>query len=177
VILVDKFIRFVLHHEVNFDSRSFDAAFRRGREPAGEAPAWQGEGQVWGERAQRHARRPSQLYSNPLRTAHETNKCPAGYGIVKVATPLPARTIETTRTPQIAGSKTVKIRYGPYSVPNASKKNIAGENGVLYNYPHINVERPCAGDCVLLGISAGLEYLDGKEADVSTGMWLHHVRS
>ena len=70
----------------------------------------------------------------------------------------------------------MKIRYGPYKVPNGSKRNIAGEMGVLYNYPDLNVARPCSGDCVLLGISAGLEYLDGKEADTATGMWLHHVR-
>jgi hypothetical protein len=29
--------------------------------------------------------------------------------------------------------------------------------GTLYNYPHLNVDRPCTGDCILLGISAGLE--------------------
>lgn len=82
----------------------------------------------------------------------------AGYGVVSPgANPLPRRVFEESRTPQIAGSKTVKIRYGPYKVPNAGVKNIVGESGVLYNHPHINVERPCIGNCVLLGISAGLE--------------------
>jgi hypothetical protein len=64
-----------------------------------------------------------------------------------------------TRTPNIPGAKTVKVRYGPYKVPNASKRSVAGEMGTLYNYPHLNVDRPCTGDCILLGISAGLEVL------------------
>jgi hypothetical protein len=92
----------------------------------------------------------------------ETNHGPAGYGVVSVAKPLERRVYEAARTPQVAGSKTLKIRYGPYRVPNAGKKNIVGESGVLYNYPHLNVERPCSGDCVLLGISAGLEVCNSR---------------
>jgi hypothetical protein len=54
-------------------------------------------------------------------------------------------------------------------------KGVTGEMGTLFNYPHVEVEKPCDGDCILLGISAGLEYPDGKDANTDTGMWLHHV--
>lgn len=50
-----------------------------------------------------------------------------------------------------------------------------GDNGTLWNYPDINVEKPCDGDCVILGMEAGLEYADGKTANINTGMWLHHM--
>lgn len=84
----------------------------------------------------------------------------AGYGVVAPgANPIERRVLVKTRTPQIPGAKTVKVRYGPYRVPNDSKKSVGGEMGTLWNYPHLNVERPCTGDCVLLGISAGLEVM------------------
>jgi hypothetical protein len=56
-----------------------------------------------------------------------------------------------------------------------SHKGVTGEMGTLFNYPHVGVEKPCQGECVLLGISAGLEYPDGQNANTDTGMWLHHV--
>lgn len=80
-----------------------------------------------------------------------------------------------TRNSHIEGSKTVKIRYGPYSVPSSTKKNGLGEAGMLFNYPDPGVAKPCAGDCVLLGMNADLEFADGSNANNSNGMWLHHV--
>jgi hypothetical protein len=71
--------------------------------------------------------------------------------------PIERRVFIKNRLPKIPDAKTVKVRYGPYKVPNMTKKSIGGEMGTLWNYPHLNVERPCSGDCILLGISAGLE--------------------
>jgi hypothetical protein len=100
----------------------------------------------------------------------------AGYGIVPdVPGAAPRKTELTNRVPQVAAAKTVKIRYGPYKVPNMSHKGATGEMGTLFNYPHVSVEKPCQGECILLGISAGLEYPDGQNANTDTGMWLHHV--
>jgi hypothetical protein len=80
-----------------------------------------------------------------------------------------------TRNPHIPGSKSIKMRYGPYSVPNAQHKNFLGEMGTLFNYPDLDVKRPCTGECILLGLNADLEYADGSNANIGNGMWLHHV--
>jgi len=56
----------------------------------------------------------------------------------------------------------------------AKRKNIVGEQGTLYNWPDLNVAKPC-DDCVLVGISAGLEFPNGTEATTSKGYWLHHM--
>ena len=73
-----------------------------------------------------------------------------------------------------AAAKTVKIRYGPYKVPNMTVKNVLGEEGTLWNYPDNSVKKPCE-DCYIVGMSAGLEWPDGKNANINEGMWLHHV--
>jgi hypothetical protein len=100
----------------------------------------------------------------------------AGYGKVADVPGAAPRKVElASRTAQVPNAKTVKIRYGPYKVPNMSKKSITGESGTLYNYPHVSVEKPFTGEGVLFGISAGLEYPDGKDANTNSGMWLHHV--
>lgn len=100
---------------------------------------------------------------------------------------------QKTRNPQIPNSKTVKVRYGPYVVPNMGHKNFLGESGALFNYPDTDVLKPCAGDCTLLGMNADLEYKDGsvssntslcleqlnadcsQNANIGNGMWLHHM--
>ena len=73
-----------------------------------------------------------------------------------------------------AASKTIKVRYGPYKVPNMNVKNIVGEEGTLWNYPDNAVKKPC-DDCYIVGINAGLEWPNGKNANINEGMWLHHV--
>jgi hypothetical protein len=83
----------------------------------------------------------------------------------------PRKVVLANRTPQLAEAKSVKLRYGPYLVPNATRKNDFGEMGSLYNYPDTEIERPCEDDCILLGITAGLEYPNGTSADISNGMW------
>jgi len=98
-----------------------------------------------------------------------------GYGkVARQAGDVPEIEVIPARS-KIAGSKSVKIRYGPYTVPSVTKKNMVGEEGSLFNYPDKEVRRPCAGDCTLIGIQAGLEYPDGKNANIDTGMWLHHM--
>jgi len=99
-----------------------------------------------------------------------------GYGKVKdVAGATARKQVMDTRNPHIPGSKSIKIRYGPYKVPNAEHKNFLGEHGTLFNYPDLDVERPCTGDCILLGLNADLEYADGSNANIGNGMWLHHM--
>src|SRR5580698_9567172 len=44
---------------------------------------------------------------------------------------------------KIPGVKRVKIRSGPYKAPNMSKKSFpTGEPGMLWNFPHRNIEKP-----------------------------------
>jgi hypothetical protein len=86
---------------------------------------------------------------------------------------------EITGAPTIAGAtvKRVKMRYGPYKVPNMKVSNILGEEGALWNYADPVADKPCgeAGECTIVGMFAGLEYPDGKNANIDTGLWLHHV--
>ncbi|TID27951.1 Diphthamide biosynthesis protein 2 [Venturia nashicola] len=97
-----------------------------------------------------------------------------GYG--KVADPAgaaPRRIKLATRAKSIPGSESVKIRYGPYNVPNMNHKNIMGEAGMLWNYPDKQVEKPCQ-ECVIVGMNAGLEYPNGRSANIDNNQWLHH---
>jgi hypothetical protein len=43
-----------------------------------------------------------------------------------------------TNTP---GAETIKMRYGPYKVPNMKKKNRNGEYGMLTNWPEPELPR------------------------------------
>lgn len=81
------------------------------------------------------------------------------------------KTVLAPRMTHIPNSKTVKIRYGPFNVRGAG--NTGGE-GMIWNWPTFSVTKPCS-DCMLLGMNAGLEYLDGKHANTDTKMWLHHM--
>jgi hypothetical protein len=44
-------------------------------------------------------------------------------------------------TTGIPSAKRVKIRYGPYMVPNSNRKNLMGLNGKLTTYPHNDMEK------------------------------------
>jgi hypothetical protein len=88
----------------------------------------------------------------------------------------PRRSEFKSRLAFVPGAKGVKIRYGPYSVIDMMKFNSHGEPGMLDGYPDRNVEKPCES-CMIIGMTVGLEYPDGKEANTDTDMWLHHVRS
>jgi hypothetical protein len=85
--------------------------------------------------------------------------------------------------PEIQGKK---IKYGPFTVPNINapgKSPFAAfmpflgatlENGMIWNQPVQNVAMPCT-NCYVTSIQAGLEYADGSNANINTGMWLHHM--
>ncbi|KAF2672376.1 hypothetical protein BT63DRAFT_452881 [Microthyrium microscopicum] len=99
----------------------------------------------------------------------------AGYGTI----PAPAGSVERQVTMKsrtdVPGAKTIKVRYGPYSIPSSKKKNMLGEMGMLSNFPHTNMAKPCEGDCTIMGMNAGLEYLNGTNANIDSGLWLHHM--
>ncbi|QDS68772.1 hypothetical protein FKW77_005252 [Venturia effusa] len=98
-------------------------------------------------------------------------------GAGKVADPLGAapRRFETESPIKLPGVKRVKIRAGPYAVPNMGKKSLNGHAGMLENYPDNVVEKPCSDACTILQQQAGLEYADGSNANIDTGLWLHHM--
>jgi hypothetical protein len=54
------------------------------------------------------------------------------------------------------------------------KKSIMNEGGALWNCGDAEIEKPCE-ECTLLGLVAGLEYPNGTNANIDTGMWMHHV--
>lgn len=82
---------------------------------------------------------------------------------------LPARKAST-----VPNSKTVKLRYGPYTVPSMSKKNGLDDEGSLWNFPDKDVPKPCES-CIILAMEAGLEYPDGRVANINDNSWLHHM--
>jgi len=75
------------------------------------------------------------------------------------------------RVTRVPSSKSVKIRYGPYTVPAPS---VPGGEGMVWNSPSPSIDKPCS-KCFILGMNAGLEYADGKDANTDTMMWLHHM--
>lgn len=58
---------------------------------------------------------------------------------------------------------TVTHRYGPYQL---------GGMKMISNRPVLSVKRPCTGTCYITALQAGLEYADGKQANVNTGVCL-----
>jgi hypothetical protein len=51
-------------------------------------------------------------------------------------------------------------------------KSFSGHSGMLEGYLERNVEKPCSkGECSLLRLKGGLEYANGSEANINTGMW------
>jgi hypothetical protein len=69
---------------------------------------------------------------------------------------------------QDLGSKRIKIRYGPYTTPNATV------NGGMEHFGSPKARLPCQ-NCVITWMKAGLEYENGDDANATTGMWLHHA--
>jgi hypothetical protein len=95
--------------------------------------------------------------------ASHTLTIAAGYGKMKPSPGDAPLRVEMTPRYALAGTKTVKMRYGPYKVPNMNKKNMVGEYGSLFNWPD-TFERPCAGNCTIFGAQSGLEFGDGTSA-------------
>jgi hypothetical protein len=99
------------------------------------------------------------------------------YGKSSFSGTLPTKVELKPTHPEIPGQKTVKIRYGPYKVPNmgVTTRTLTGnEEGMLWNYPDTNIQKPC-NDCMITGIVADYEYLNGTSANIDSGQWLHHV--
>jgi hypothetical protein len=53
----------------------------------------------------------------------------------------PIREVFPQSRSKAPGAKTIKIRYGPYKVPNMMNKNMVGEKGSLFNLPDKEVEK------------------------------------
>jgi hypothetical protein len=62
------------------------------------------------------------------------------------------------------------LRYGPFDIPAATPQKM----GMSQNGLRFNVERPCE-DCYITGMQAGLTRADGTNANIDTGLWLHHM--
>ncbi len=65
-------------------------------------------------------------------------------------------------------SERVKIRYGPFTVPEMSVNN------AMKDFTVPVAEKPCT-DCLVTWIQAGLEYPNGTVANANNGLWLHHT--
>ena len=52
-----------------------------------------------------------------------------------------------------------------------NRKNGLGEGGSLWNYPDTDIAKPC-DKCTIIGLNAGLEYTDGRNANIDTQAWL-----
>jgi hypothetical protein len=72
---------------------------------------------------------------------------------------------------EIPGARRIKIRSGPYKVPNMRKKSINGHAGMVENYVDTAIEKPCSKECVILRQVGGLEYPNGDNANIDTAMW------
>jgi hypothetical protein len=79
----------------------------------------------------------------------------------------------------------VKVRYGPFMIPGVNEPStglaivmpflgLQPETGMVWNQPVSNVQKPC-NNCWITGMQAGLEYADGSNANINTGVWLHHM--
>lgn len=76
---------------------------------------------------------------------------------------------------QVPGAKRIKVRTGPYTAPGMTKQNRESKMwGMLESYYDLDVEKPC-DDCSILRQVGGLEYADGTNANIDTGLWLHHM--
>jgi hypothetical protein len=94
-----------------------------------------------------------------------------------------ACTVKPAPTPTAPGTKTIK--YGPFTIPGMNQPGtgltalmpllgLTPETGMIWNLPVQNVQKPC-NECYITGMVAGLEYADGSNANINTGVWLHHM--
>jgi hypothetical protein len=90
---------------------------------------------------------------------------------IRVAAAAPKRQELKSRAVGIPGAKSVKIRYGPYTVPAPA---VAGGEGMVWNSPSPSIDKPCS-KCMIVGMNAGLEFADGSDANTDSKMWLHHM--
>ncbi|KAF2401129.1 hypothetical protein EJ06DRAFT_581331 [Trichodelitschia bisporula] len=107
--------------------------------------------------------------------AYSIGQLNKGYGIVADPAGASAKRVVLKTRVSTPGAQTIKVRYGPYKVPSTKHVNGLGQAGMLSNFPHSGMAKPCEGECTILGMSAGLEYADGRNANIDSGMWLHHM--
>jgi hypothetical protein len=51
-------------------------------------------------------------------------------------------------------------------------KNLqSGEYGALSNFPDLTAQKPCEEECTIVKMEAGLEYPNGTDANIDSGMW------
>ncbi|KAF2418971.1 hypothetical protein EJ08DRAFT_702936 [Tothia fuscella] len=75
----------------------------------------------------------------------------------------------------VPGVKRIKIRTGPYLVPGMNRQNSYSKHwGMLESYYDTKIEKPCS-ECNILRQQGGLEYANGTNANIDTGLWLHHM--
>lgn len=97
---------------------------------------------------------------------------PVGSGRKAGAKEPPPVVKESTILP---GAKQIKIRTGPYAAPGMKKQNSVSKLwGMLESYYDVDVAKPCS-NCNILRQIGGLEYADGKNANIDSGLWLHHM--
>jgi hypothetical protein len=81
--------------------------------------------------------------------------------------------VQVTPSPLWPGAKRVKVRYGPHRLPGTGEKNW---NNIMLSHPGIatslkfGVKKPCDEECMVLHIESGLEYADGTEATMESGV-------
>jgi hypothetical protein len=95
-----------------------------------------------------------------------------GGGAGKVPDPPGAapRRVEMKSDSPVDGVKRVKIRSGPYRVPNMGTKSLSGHSGMLEGYIDRVIEKPCS-ECNILRQVGGLEFANGSNANIDNGMW------
>lgn len=86
---------------------------------------------------------------------------------IKLPPLVPAK-IKVNDLPNDPAGKLVKLRYGPLVVPGNSMFSVLPKEA-----GGIEIHKPCE-ECYLGAFQGGLEYEDGSEANVDTGMYLHH---
>jgi hypothetical protein len=90
-------------------------------------------------------------------------------------TPGPTTTTTRPQVPGNPGTRTTKIRYGPWA-QQAAVENPDGSHGHWHsgNQFAFNVQKPCT-NCYITGMQANLTYPDGTTGGYSTGSQLHHM--
>jgi len=102
----------------------------------------------------------------------------AQFGLLAVAVPLedgiqePPRRQEQKTDYHIAGTKRVKIRSGPYTIPSMKEQLYkGGPHGTLWNWDDRKIDKPCDGHCTIVRQWAGLEFPNGTNANIDNGLW------
>lgn len=86
---------------------------------------------------------------------------------IKLPPGVPSK-IKMTDKPNDPAGKLIKIRSGPYTIPpNSMFGTLPVESGGVV------INKPC-DECYVAAFQGGLEYEDGSDANVDTGMYLHH---